>query len=100
MSPWKTSRGWSATAAPRSPSACTGTRSARHSPRAPKSWTTSLGRTPRTAELGRSGLSTEVKGAVIDTLQAARADHDAVVKLIRDLVRIPSRGGIDPYQPV
>ena len=33
-------------------------------------------------------------------LQAAREDHDAVVKLIQDLVRIPSRGGIDPYDPV
>jgi succinyl-diaminopimelate desuccinylase len=38
-----------------------------------------------------------VKGAVIDTLQAAREDYDAVVKLTRDLVRIPSRGGIDPW---
>ena len=33
-------------------------------------------------------------------LQAAREDHDAVVKLVQDLVRIPSRGGIDPYGPV
>ena len=33
-------------------------------------------------------------------LRAAREDHDAVVKLIQDLVRIPSRGGIDPYDPV
>jgi len=41
-----------------------------------------------------------VKGAVIDTLQAAREDYDAVVTLTRDLVRIPSRGGIDPYEPV
>ena len=41
-----------------------------------------------------------VKGAVIDTLQAAREDYDAVVKLARDLVRIPSRGGIDPGEPV
>ena len=42
----------------------------------------------------------EVKGAVIDTLQAAREDHDSVVELTRDLVRVPSRGGIDPYGPV
>ena len=41
-----------------------------------------------------------VKGAVIDTLQAAREDYDAVVKLTRDLVRIPSRGEIGPYEPV
>lgn len=33
-------------------------------------------------------------------LQAAYEDHDAVVKLARELVRIPSRGGIDPYDPV
>lgn len=33
-------------------------------------------------------------------LQGAREDHDAVVKLVQDLVRIPSRGGIDPYGPV
>jgi hypothetical protein len=32
-----------------------------------------------------------VKGAVIDTLQAAREDYDAAVKLTRDLVRTPSR---------
>jgi hypothetical protein len=41
-----------------------------------------------------------VKGAVIDTLHAAREDYDAVVRLTRDLVRIPSRGEIDPYEPV
>ncbi|MEO3854158.1 M20/M25/M40 family metallo-hydrolase [Acrocarpospora sp. B8E8] len=33
-------------------------------------------------------------------LKAAHEDYDAVVKLTRDLVRIPSRGGIDPYDPV
>lgn len=38
-----------------------------------------------------------VKGAVIDTLQAAREDYDAVVKLTRDLVRIfPAAGGSTP----
>jgi len=42
----------------------------------------------------------EVKGAVIDTLQATREDHDSVAELTRDLVRVPSRGGIDPYEPV
>jgi succinyl-diaminopimelate desuccinylase len=36
----------------------------------------------------------------ISTLQAARGDHDAVVKLTRELVRIPSRGGVDSYDPV
>jgi succinyl-diaminopimelate desuccinylase len=41
-----------------------------------------------------------VKGAVIDMLQAAREDHDSVVELPRDLVRIPSRGRIGPYGPV
>jgi succinyl-diaminopimelate desuccinylase len=43
---------------------------------------------------------TGVKGAVIDPLRAAREDYDAVVKLTRELVRVPSRGGIDPYDPV
>ncbi|MFC8845386.1 MULTISPECIES: M20 family metallopeptidase [unclassified Micromonospora] len=31
---------------------------------------------------------------------AAQDDHDSVTALTRDLVRIPSRGGIDPYGPV
>jgi len=41
--------------------------------------------------------------SVIDVsgpLRAARDDHDAVVELTRELVRIPSRGGIDPCDPV
>jgi len=40
------------------------------------------------------------RGEVTGTLQAAREDHDAVVKLTRELVRIPSRGGVDSYDPV
>src|SRR5438270_6045055 len=40
------------------------------------------------------------EGGIIDTLNAARADSADVVKLIRELVRIPSRGGIDSYDPV
>jgi succinyl-diaminopimelate desuccinylase len=43
---------------------------------------------------------TQAKGTIIDTLQAAREDHAAVVKLTRELVRVPSRGGIDSYDPV
>lgn len=35
-----------------------------------------------------------------DLLAAARDDHDSVIELTRDLVTIPSRGGIDPYDPV
>jgi succinyl-diaminopimelate desuccinylase len=35
-----------------------------------------------------------------DRLAEARADHDSVVSLARELVRIPSRGGMDPYGPV
>ncbi|WP_078856375.1 M20 family metallopeptidase [Streptomyces sp. NBRC 109706] len=31
---------------------------------------------------------------------AAEADHAAVIELTRDLVRIPSRAGIDPYEPI
>src|ERR1019366_4391652 len=34
------------------------------------------------------------------TLGAAVGDHDSVVNLTRDLVRIPSRAGTDPYGPV
>jgi len=43
---------------------------------------------------------TEAGGAVIDTLQAADEDFADVVKLTRELVRVPSRGGIDSYDPV
>ena len=43
---------------------------------------------------------TEAGGAVIDTLQAAGEDFADVVKLTRELVRVPSRGGIDSYDPV
>ena len=35
-----------------------------------------------------------------NTLRAAREDHDSVVNLTRELVRIPSRAGTDPYGPV
>jgi succinyl-diaminopimelate desuccinylase len=40
------------------------------------------------------------RGNIIDTRQAAYEDQDAVVELTRELVRIPSRGGLDPYEPV
>lgn len=43
---------------------------------------------------------TKAGGAVIDTLQAAGEDFADVVKLTRELVRVPSRGGIDSYDPV
>lgn len=33
-------------------------------------------------------------------LAAAHQDHANVIALTRDLVRIPSRAGIDPYQPI
>jgi succinyl-diaminopimelate desuccinylase len=35
-----------------------------------------------------------------DVLAAAKEDHESVIELTRDLVTIPSRGGIDPYEPV
>ncbi len=35
-----------------------------------------------------------------DPLRAAREDYGSVVELTRRLVRVPSRGGIDPYGPV
>lgn len=43
---------------------------------------------------------TEAGGAVIDTLQAAGEDSADVLKLTRELVKVPSRGGIDSYDPV
>ena len=43
---------------------------------------------------------TQAGGAVIDTLQAAGEDSADVVKLTRELVRVPSRSGIDSYDPV
>ena len=33
-------------------------------------------------------------------LEQARSDHESVVGLARRLVRIPSRAGIDPYEPI
>ena len=35
-----------------------------------------------------------------DVLTAAKEDHDSVVELTRALIAIPSRGGIDAYEPV
>ncbi|GAA1992675.1 M20 family metallopeptidase [Amycolatopsis minnesotensis] len=35
-----------------------------------------------------------------DVLAAAREDHESVIALTRDLVALPSRGGIDPYEPL
>lgn len=32
-------------------------------------------------------------------LAAAKEDHESVLELTRDLVRIPSRAGVDPYDP-
>lgn len=37
---------------------------------------------------------------VHDVLAAAKEDHDSVVELTRALVAIPSRGGIDSYDPI
>ncbi|PKW14488.1 M20 family metallopeptidase [Saccharopolyspora spinosa] len=35
-----------------------------------------------------------------DVLAAAKEDHESVIELTRDLVAIPSRGGVDSYDPV
>ena len=43
---------------------------------------------------------TRTDGQVTALEAAAREDHASVLELARDLVRIPSRGGIDPYDPV
>lgn len=39
-------------------------------------------------------------GAEYDALAAAKEDHESVIELIRELVAIPSRGGVDSYEPV
>ena len=39
-------------------------------------------------------------GGEHDALAAAKEDHESVVELTRDLVTIPSRGGVNPYDPV
>jgi succinyl-diaminopimelate desuccinylase len=43
-----------------------------------------------------SGADAEAGAA----LRAAQEDRDSVVELTRQLVRLPSRAGIDPYEPV
>ena len=35
-----------------------------------------------------------------DPLEQARTDHQGVIRLTKRLVRIPSRAGIDPYEPI
>ena len=35
-----------------------------------------------------------------DPLEQARSDHQGVIRLTQRLVRIPSRAGIDPYEPI
>jgi succinyl-diaminopimelate desuccinylase len=39
-------------------------------------------------------------GLAADAIEAARADHESVTCLARELVQIPSRAGADPYGPV
>ncbi len=41
-----------------------------------------------------------MNATIHDVLAAAKEDHESVIELTRDLVAIPSRGGIDPYEPV
>ena len=43
---------------------------------------------------------TRTEEQVTELEAAAREDQASVLELARDLVRIPSRGGIDPYDPV
>lgn len=38
--------------------------------------------------------------APAELLTAAREDHNSVIELAAQLVCVPSRGGIDPYDPV
>lgn len=39
-------------------------------------------------------------GAEHDVLAAAKEDQESVAELTRELIRLPSRGGVDPYEPV
>ena len=41
-----------------------------------------------------------IHDVLADALAMAKDDHESVTELTRDLVTIPSRGGIDPYEPV
>jgi len=43
---------------------------------------------------------TAARAATASVLRAARDDHESVIALARDLIRIPSRAGADPYGPV
>lgn len=45
-------------------------------------------------------MNTINHGGEHDVLAAATEDHESVIALTRELVAIPSRGGIDPYEPV
>lgn len=47
-----------------------------------------------------SDPTASVSSAMKAVLEAGAADRDSVLKLARELVRIPSRGGVDPYDPV
>ncbi|MGH3899732.1 MAG: M20 family metallopeptidase [Pseudonocardiaceae bacterium] len=45
-------------------------------------------------------MNTIDHGGEHDVLAAAKEDHESVIELTRELVEIPSRGGVDPYDPV
>jgi succinyl-diaminopimelate desuccinylase len=45
-------------------------------------------------------VNTIIHDALADTLAMAKEDHESVIELTRALVAIPSRGGVDPYEPV
>lgn len=40
------------------------------------------------------------KATIGDLLAEAKEDHESVIEFTRDLVTTPSRGGLDPYDPV
>jgi len=41
-----------------------------------------------------------MNAVIREVVNAAAEDHESVIALTRELVAIPSRGGIDPYEPV
>ncbi|MCX4095684.1 M20 family metallopeptidase [Nocardia sp. alder85J] len=56
--------------------------------------------TALTALTASTSRPQEAPITTVDMLAAARDDHHSVLALTRELIAIPSRGGIDPGQPI
>ena len=53
---------------------------------------------PTRREVAVVGMT--IHDVLADALAMAKDDHESVIELTRELVTIPSRGGVDPYEPV